>query len=78
MTELQQKNIFFYVLIELYNEKKKFYENKFKNIMAFYGKIKQVKKEEKIEETYYITDKIQKMEEKSSYSSIDMDEYHEG
>ena len=73
MTESQKNNIFFKLLVDLYYEKKSFYEIKFEK------KLKNYKEEkENIDETYLLTDKIEKMEKKTLYTSIINDEYHHG
>ena len=75
LSKVQKHNVFFKFLIELYYEKKNFYEKKFKNSINFFKGNKREKDKE--EETYCLTDKIEEMKEMSSYSSIDNDLYHE-
>ena len=79
MTEAQKNNVFYYFLIQLNYEKNKYYEIKFKNKIKYYTDLNKEseKEKEKIDETYYITDKLEKEEEISNYSSINIEEYRE-
>jgi len=72
MTESQKNNTFFKILVDLYYEKTILYEMKFGKKLQNYKEEK-----EKVDETYFLTDKIEKMEKKTFYSSINNDEYHQ-
>ena len=79
MTEAQKNNVFYYFLLLLNYDKDKYYEIKFKNKIKYYIELNKEneKEKDKIDETYYITDKLEKEEEISNYTSINIDEYRE-
>ena len=79
MTETQKNNVFYYFLILLNYDKNDYYEIKFKNKIKYYTDLykENEKEKDKIDETYYITDKLAKEEEISHYSSINIEEYRD-